>query len=85
LDIEDFGKKPPKNYVFWKASYNKARNLRRRFLPKAKLALKAEGFVWEEEPIFWKSSKKGKERERQEIVENLIKGMKEEKRKLKII
>jgi hypothetical protein len=67
LDIEDFGKKP---------EASRARNLRRRFLPKAPLL---------EEPIFWKSSKKEKERERQEIVENLIKGMKEEKRKLKII
>jgi hypothetical protein len=35
--------KPPKNVVFWKASYNKARNLRRRFLPKAPLL---------EEPFF---------------------------------
>jgi hypothetical protein len=67
LDIEDFGKKPPKNVVFWKASYNKARNILRRFLPKAPLALKASGFVWEEEPIFWNSpllfsTKKGRQK-----------------------
>jgi hypothetical protein len=44
--------KPSKKLRFLEASYKKARNLRRRFLPKAKLALKAEGFVWEEEPFF---------------------------------
>jgi hypothetical protein len=53
LDIFDFGKKPPKNVVFWKASYNKARNLRRRFLPKAPLL---------EEPFFGNLRKKGNRR-----------------------
>jgi hypothetical protein len=51
LDIFDFGKKP-------EASYNKARNLLRRFLPKAPLL---------EEPIFWNSpllfsTKKGRQK-----------------------